>query len=66
MSSSLWMAIGFVLVIEGLTYALVPVQMKKMMAQMQNLSVEQLRITGTMILALGVGVVWIAHRLISG
>ena len=55
-----------VLVIEGLTYALVPAQMKRMMAQLQNLSVEQLRITGTTILAIGVGVVWIAHRLIGG
>ena len=66
MSSSLWTAIGLVLVIEGLTYALVPAQMKRMMAQLQNLSVEQLRITGTTILAIGVGVVWIAHRLIGG
>jgi len=66
MSSSLWTAIGLVLVIEGLTYALVPAQMKRMMLQLQNLSVEQLRITGTTILALGVGVVWIAHHLIGG
>ena len=66
MSSSLWTAIGLVLVIEGLIYALVPAQMKRMMAQLQNLSVEQLRITGTTILALGVGVVWIAHHLIGG
>ena len=66
MSSSLWTAIGLVLVIEGLTYALVPAQMKRMMAQLQNLSVEQLLITGTTILAIGVGVVWIAHRLIGG
>ena len=65
MSSSLWTAIGLVLVIEGLIYALVPAQMKRMMAQLQNLSVEQLRITGTTILALGVGVVWIAHHLIG-
>jgi uncharacterized protein len=61
MSGSIVTAIGLVLVIEGLTYALVPAQMKNMMAQLQNLSVEQLRITGTTVLALGVGVVWIAH-----
>ena len=66
MSGSILMVIGLVLAIEGLTYALVPAQMKNMMAQLQNLSVEQLRITGTTILALGVIVVWIAHSLIGG
>jgi uncharacterized protein len=66
MSGSIVTAIGLVLAIEGLTYALVPAQMKNMMAQLQNLSVEQLRITGTTILALGVGVVWIAHLLVGG
>jgi uncharacterized protein len=66
MSGSIVTAIGLVLAIEGLTYALVPAQMKNMMAQLQNLSVEQLRITGTTILALGVGVVWLAHNIIGG
>ncbi len=64
MSGTIVTAIGLVLAIEGLTYALGPAQMKNMMAQLQNLSVEQLRITGTTILALGV--VWIAHSLIGG
>jgi uncharacterized protein len=66
MSGAIVTAIGLVLAIEGLTYALVPAQMKTMMAQLQNLSVEQLRITGTSVLALGVGVIWIAHSLIGG
>lgn len=66
MSATIVTAIGLVLAIEGLTYALVPAQMKNMMAQLQNLSVEQLRITGTTILAVGVGVVWISHSLIGG
>ena len=66
MSGTIVTAIGLVLAIEGLTYALVPAQMKMMMAQLQNLSVEQLRITGTTILALGVGVVWIAHLQMGG
>ncbi len=66
MSGTIVTAIGLVLAIEGLTYALVPAQMKIMMAQLQNLSVEQLRITGTTILALGVGVVWIAHLQMGG
>jgi uncharacterized protein len=66
MSGTILTAVGLVLAIEGLTYALVPAQMKTMMAQLQNLSVEQLRITGTSVLALGVGVIWIAHSLIGG
>ncbi len=66
MSGTIVTAIGLVLAIEGLTYALVPAQMKMIMAQLQNLSVEQLRITGTTILALGVGVVWIAHLQMGG
>jgi uncharacterized protein len=66
MNGTIVTAIGLVLAIEGLTYALVPAQMKKMMAQLQNLSVEQLRITGTTILALGVCVVWIAHWQMGG
>lgn len=66
MSGTIVTAIGLVLAIEGLTYALVPAQMKMIMAQLQNISVEQLRITGTTILALGVGVVWIAHLQMGG
>lgn len=66
MSSSLWTAIGLVLVIEGLTYALVPGKMKQMMASMQSLSDETLRIAGTTILAFGVIVVYVAHRVMGG
>ena len=66
MSGSIVTAIGLVLATCGLTYALVPAQMKNMMAQLQNLLVEQLRISGTSILAVGVGVVWLAHRFIGG
>ncbi len=60
MTNTIWLAIGFVLVFEGLTYALVPGQMQKMMAQMQDMSMEHLRIGGTVALALGVFVIWMS------
>lgn len=66
MSGSIWTAIGLVLVIEGLTYALVPSKMKQLMAPMQNLSDEQLRITGTAVLAVGVMLVFVARQLMGG
>jgi uncharacterized protein len=55
-----WIGLGMVLVFEGLTYALVPGQMQKLMAQMQDASPDQLRIAGTAALALGVFVIWIS------
>jgi uncharacterized protein len=59
MTNSLLMALGLVLVIEGLTYALVPRQMQNMMRMLQERPPEQLRLMGTIVLALGVLVVWL-------
>ena len=66
MSGSLWTAIGLVLVIEGLTYALVPGKMKQAMVAMQKLSDESLRIAGTAVLAVGVVVILVARQMMSG
>jgi uncharacterized protein YjeT (DUF2065 family) len=60
------MAFGLVLVIEGLTYALVPGQLKRMMAGMMELSNEQLRLAGTGALAVGVLMVWLARSFLNG
>lgn len=65
MSATILMALGLVLVIEGLIYALVPAQLKLMMAAMQNMSNEQLRRMGTVVLAIGVGLVWLARVVIG-
>jgi uncharacterized protein len=59
MSDALWLALGLVLVFEGLTYALVPRQMQNMMRMLQDQSPEQLRVMGAVVLALGVFVVWL-------
>ena len=61
MSSTILTALGLVCVIEGLTYALVPSQLKKMMAGMLGMSNEQLRFAGTVVLGFGVVLVWIAR-----
>jgi uncharacterized protein len=58
---SLWLALGLVLVIEGLTYALVPRHMQNMMRMLQEQPPEQLRVMGTVVLAVGVFVIWIAQ-----
>ena len=60
MMDSLWLALGLVLVFEGLTYALVPRKMQEMMRAMQAVAPEQLRIVGTVVLAAGVFVIWLA------
>ena len=61
MIPDLLMALGLVLVIEGLLYALVPAKLRAMMAAMQKLSDDQMRIGGVMAMALGVAVVWLVR-----
>ena len=61
MIPDLLMALGLVLVIEGLLYALVPGHLKAMMLAMQKLSDDQLRIAGVAAMSLGVVVVWIVR-----
>jgi uncharacterized protein len=61
MSDAIWLALGLVLVIEGLTYALVPRQMQNMMRALLDLSPESLRVMGTAALAAGVFVIWLAR-----
>ena len=61
MLANLLMALGLVLVIEGLLYALAPAQLKAMMQAVQKLSDDQLRIGGVAAMATGVVAVWIVH-----
>ncbi|WP_421694756.1 DUF2065 domain-containing protein [Aestuariivirga sp.] len=58
-------ALGLVLVIEGLLYALVPSQLKAMMLAVQKLSDDQLRIGGVAAMATGVVAVWLVHAAFS-
>ena len=63
--AQLGMALGLVLVIEGLVYALVPGQLKRMLVAMQNLSDDQLRLGGVVAVTLGVAIVWLM-RAVAG
>ena len=65
MIPDLLMALGLVLVIEGLLYALVPAHLKAMMQTVQKLSDDQLRIGGVAAMAAGVTVVWIVRTAYS-
>ena len=61
MLANVLMALGLVVVIEGLLYALVPAQLKAMMQSVQKLSDDQLRIAGVAAMSLGVAVVWLVR-----
>ncbi len=54
-------ALGLVLVIEGLLYALVPAKLKAMMQAVQKLSDDQLRMGGVAAMATGVAAVWLVR-----
>ena len=58
-------ALGLVLVIEGLVYALVPGQLKTMLQTVLALSDDQLRVGGITAMGLGVVVVWLVQRLFA-
>ena len=57
-SSDLLVALGLVLVIEGLIYAIAPETMKRMVAQVLTLPASSLRIGGLAAAGIGVAVVW--------
>ncbi len=61
MIEDILMALGFVCVIEGLLYALVPGQLKRMLLALQRLSDDQLRVAGVAAVALGVAIVWLVR-----
>jgi uncharacterized protein len=65
MSATILTAFGLVFVIEGLTYALVPGHLKRMMAGILMLSNEQLRLAGAGALAIGVLMVWLARSFLN-
>jgi uncharacterized protein len=61
MTENILTALGLVLVIEGLTYALVPGHMQTMMKSLLEQPPERLRVMGTAVLAVGVFVIWLAQ-----
>ncbi len=59
--TDLVVALGLFLVIEGLIYALFPGFLKNMAAQLPFVPEHVLRIAGTVSIALGVVIVWLAR-----
>lgn len=64
--SDLVTALGLVFVIEGLLYAFVPSHLKAVMALMQSIPEDSLRLGGLIATALGVALVWLARAVLSG
>lgn len=63
--SELVTAVGLVLIIEGLVYAAVPGRFKAVMARLEQVSDETMRMAGLVAVALGVAIVWLARQAIA-
>lgn len=61
--SMFFLAVGLVLVVEGLAYALAPSFVRRMAEELPKLGDEHLRIFGVVALAVGVGLVYLAQPL---
>ena len=55
-------AIGLLLFIEGMLYALFPSKMKNMLRTIEKLSINQLRMSGLLFALIGFVIVWYLKR----
>jgi uncharacterized protein len=58
-------AVGLVFIIEGLVYAAAPARFKAIMARLEQVPDETLRMGGLIAIALGVAIVWLARQAIA-
>lgn len=63
MIATAFLAIGLVLIVEGLVYALAPSLIETLLAALRSLPEDQRRLLGLGSLGLGVALVWVAHAL---
>ena len=63
--SDLVTALGLVLIIEGLVYAAAPARFKAMMARLEEIPDETLRMGGLIAVAVGFAIVWLARQAIA-
>jgi uncharacterized protein YjeT (DUF2065 family) len=63
--SDLFTALGLVLVIEGLIYAVAPHLTRRMISAAQEMSDDRLRLGGVAAMIVGVGVVWLVQRVLA-
>lgn len=59
--SDFLVAIGLVLVIEGIVYAVFPGPMKKMLEAVRFMDLATMRVAGVVAIGLGLGVVWLVR-----
>ena len=57
------LALGLVLVVEGLAYALAPSAIEAMLEALRRLGLDQRRLVGLGAIALGISLIWIARAL---
>ncbi len=57
------LALGLVLVVEGLVLALAPSRLEELLAQLARMPRDRRRLAGLAAVAIGVGLVWLARRL---
>ncbi|MCR9146112.1 MAG: DUF2065 domain-containing protein [Rhodobacteraceae bacterium] len=57
------LALGLVLIVEGLVYALAPSFLEQILAALRTLTEEQLRLMGVVAIAIGLFFVWCAKML---
>ena len=57
------LALGLVLVVEGLVFALAPSRLEEMLALIARMPVETRRLIGLTALAMGVLLIWIARAI---
>ncbi|HKL05270.1 MAG TPA: DUF2065 domain-containing protein [Roseovarius sp.] len=60
---TLLLALGLVLIVEGLVYALAPSLLEQILAALSQLSIDQRRLLGLASLAVGLVMVWAAKQL---
>ncbi|MGB5556863.1 MAG: DUF2065 domain-containing protein [Paracoccaceae bacterium] len=57
------LAIGLVLCVEGLVFALAPLRMEQILEALRDISPEARRLIGLAALGLGVALIWLAKAL---
>lgn len=63
MIETILLALGLVLILEGLVYALAPSLIEELLKALQSLSIAQRRQIGILVLALGVVLIVMARQL---
>lgn len=57
-----FLALGLVLIVEGLAYVLAPSLVERLLQMMRQLGLQERQLVGAMAMVLGLILVWIAHH----